>query len=391
MEKHIMRRLSNLSKAALVWLILGSPLASLGAGLDDFQEFLECFAGPAAYPGPGCGPSDYSGDMDVDLEDFAALQNTFFVIDDVSPPMVLIPGGEFEMGCHEEIGKDCLDDELPVHVVYVDSFHMDVYEVTNEQYCAYLNDAYPSLIKVENDKVYGISDYGGSFPYCLTPAYSPYVRHIHIYFDGHSFTVASSKEYHPVVNLSWYGSAAYANWRSTQHSLIPCYELLYWECDFDADGYRLPTEAEWEYAARGNEHNPYYRYPWGDALDGSKANYWASGDPYEYETGVNYPWTTPVGYYDGGQTPSGVDMVNGYGLYDMAGNVYEWCNDCYAFNYYRNSPYDNPHGPASSPSCRHVLRGGSWAWSTFYLQCATRGDSNPNQLSSSFGFRLILD
>ena len=140
-----------------------------------------------------------------------------------------------------------------------------------------------------------------------------------------------------MVEVSWYGSAAYGNWRSTQDGRDPSYNLSTWECNFDANGYRLPTEAEWEYAARGGEHDPYYRYPWGDTIDGSMANYRESGDP--YETGP-YPWTTPVGHYDGNQTPPGVDMGNGYGLYDVAGNVYERCNDWYSSTYYGSSPYE---------------------------------------------------
>ena len=188
-----------------------------------------------------------------------------------------------------------------------------------------------------------------------------------------------------MVRVSWYGAAVYANWRSTQDGRKPSYDLATWECDFDAIGYRLPTEAEWEYAARGGEYDPYYRYPWGDIVDDSNANCWDSGD--SYETG-DQPWTTPVGYYNGRQSPPGPDMANGYGLYDMAGNAWEWCNDWYASDYYSISPYDNPTGPASGP--RRVRRGGSWYGRERVLRCAHRSGINPGHRVLSGGFRLAL-
>ena len=295
------------------------------------------------------------------------------------PAMVLIPGGEFEMGDHHGEGSP---DELPVHAVYVDSFYMEVYEVTNQQYADALNwaDA-QGLIEVDAGVVYAT---GGGDPYCDTYEADPESR---IHWDGAVFTVTAEKEDHPMLELSWYGAVAYANWRSAQEGRDPSYDLSTWECDFEANGYRLPTEAEWEYAARGGEHDPYYRYPWGDAIDGSNANYYDSGDPYEG------PWpgtrTTPVGYYDGTQTPAGVDMANGYGLYDVAGNAREWCNDWYDEDYYASSPYDNPRGPATGTF--RVLRGGSWDLIAYFSRCATRFWTYPSLRYGHYGFRLALD
>ena len=289
--------------------------------------------------------------------------------------MALVPGGEYEMGDHH---GDGYGDELPVHAVYIDPFWIDVHEVTNEEYCTYLNSAYAQgLIEMIGGVVY---KYGDTEGYCDTTTSSSYSR---ITWNGSTFGITAGKENHPMVVVSWYGAVAYSNWRSVRDGLTPCYDLETWDCAFDAGGYRLPTEAEWEKAARGGECNPYYSYPWGDSIDGSKANYWSSGDP--YETGP-YPWTTPVGYYDGNQVPPGGDMANGYGLYDMAGNVWEWCNDWYGSNYYSSSPYDNPTGPVMGSS--RVLRGGSWHYIPSYLRSANRSTAPPYR-THYIGFRVL--
>jgi formylglycine-generating enzyme required for sulfatase activity len=294
--------------------------------------------------------------------------------------MALIPAGYFMMGDHH----DGMPDALPVHNVGIDAFWMDICEVTNLKYCEYLNSAYgQGLIEVINNVVFKAGD---TESYCDTDTSSSYSQ---ITWDGNRFDVVNGEEDHPMLQVSWYGAVAYSNWRSEKDGRTPCYNLETWDCHYGAGSYRLPSEAEWEKAARGSEHNPYYRYPWGDSIDGSMANYYTSGDPYE---GV-WPQTTPVGYYDGNQIPAGNDMANGYGLYDMAGNVFEWCDDKYDDDYYQycvdNNIDYNPHGPVSG--LHRVLRGGSWDGDTHFLRCALRNNNNPEHRSYYAGFRLVLD
>jgi formylglycine-generating enzyme required for sulfatase activity len=276
------------------------------------------------------------------------------------------------------------NDELPIHAVYLDAFEMDVYKVTNRKYADGLNWALSQgdLIEVTNGRVHKHGD--TSTRYCDTTNSSSHSR---ILWNGDSFGVLVGKEEHPMTMVAWYGAAAYSNWRSEMEGRTPSYDTTTWDCNFAGDGYRLPTEAEWEYAARGGENDPYYNYPWGDAIDGSKANYASSGDPYESGT---IPYTTPVGYYDGNQTPAGSDMANGYGLYDTVGVAWEWCNDWYASNYYEVSPYDNPRGPESGTG--RVLRSGGYGSPVSYLRCAERRENPPNGSSDhTRGFRLVLD
>jgi len=307
--------------------------------------------------------------------------------------MMLIPDGEFQMGCHAETGETCnpWSWDLPVHDVQLDSFYADRYEVTNQQYADYLNSAKSQGLITVTDGVVYESGSGTSLPFCSTTSapfgYPHSGEYSRITWDGTTFGVTPGKTDHPMVQVSWYGAVAYANWRSSREGRQPCYRLYAWTCDFSANGYRLPTEAEWEYAARGGQHDPYYQYPWGNTVDGSMANYPRSGDP--YETG-DQPWTTPVGYYDGGQTPAGVDMANGYGLYDMAGNVREWCSDRYDPDYYSTPDASglNPRGPDSGG--HRVVRGGEW-YRNGELRCAYRAHVTPPDRDLAIGFRLTLD
>ena len=175
------------------------------------------------------------------------------------PGMMFIRAGEFWMGSD---ANDAEDDEKPKHTIYLDAFHIDKYEVTNAEYKKFI-DANPQWQKGRIPKKYHDGDY---------------LKH----WNRNNYP--PGKDNHPVVYVSWYAAMAYAEW----------------------SGKRLPTEAEWEKAARGGRF--FSRYTWGFSPDPNKANY-----------GEKIGDTTPVGTYD----------ANGYGLYDMAGNVWEWCLDEY--------------------------------------------------------------
>ena len=323
--------------------------------------------------------------------------------------MMLIPAGEFEMGDHHNfVDPQHPSDEVPVHTVHIDAFYMSATEATNQQYAEYLNAAMAQgSIEVRNGAVYGK---GGNEIYFTTRQADPFSR---IGWDGRTFTVLDNRGNHPVTSVRWFGAAAYTNWLSVKNGLEACYDLATGKCDFSKKCFRLPTEAEWEYAARGGQYNPYTIFPWGDDADNAKANWPNSGDPYEVG---ELPWTTPVGFYNGElrrkadfswpgnqatfQTHNG---VNGYGLYDVAGNVWEWVSDWYGRDYYSTSPRDNPRGPDSGspmPDGKPYrgMRGGNWYnGENGHARVANRnpsyfrGPQDPNHPYYHVGFRVALD
>ncbi len=323
--------------------------------------------------------------------------------------LTLIPAGTFQMGDHHNLGgREHGNDEVPLHSVSLASFFIAPTEVSNQQYADYLNSVLvQGLIEVRDGAVYGS---GGTELYFTTRSadqYSP------IAWDGKIFAVFDGREKHPATSVRWAGAAAYTNWLSVQNGYQGCYDLSTWQCDFSRSGYRLPTEAEWEYAGRGGLTSPYAIFPWGDGTDHSRANWPNSGDPFEVGP---QPWTTPVGFYNGqlhhksdfgwpGQQESyqTADGANDYGLYDMAGNVWEWTHDWYGRDYYGISPADNPTGPENGspmPDGKpyHTLRGGNWyngEWGHSRVSNRDpgyyRGPQDPNHPYYHVGFRVVLD
>jgi formylglycine-generating enzyme required for sulfatase activity len=350
-----------------------------------------------------CPSADVTGDCFVDMEDFALMAKQWLTTDsNVPDDMAYIPDGEFEMGDHhnddpcdpcEPCELPCGPDELPVHTVLVDAFFMSKYEITNQQYCDYLNDANSlGQIKVVNGKVYGSVN---NKVYCDTHSYDDDSQIDHNDLSGvFSVRLKGGRDMSddPMVEVSWYGAASYCNWRSGQEGYEACYNLSTWECDFSKKGYRLATEAEWEYAARGGEQSPYYRFPWGDTISHSQANYysyWQEGSPvYPYDvsptSGYHPDWNDGIMPYT---SVVGSFSANGYGLYDIAGNVWEWCNDWHDGNYYDVSPYDNPTGPVSG--INRVFRDGSWRAGS--CRVADRDGGDPTIRIEFFGFRIVLD
>jgi formylglycine-generating enzyme required for sulfatase activity len=224
----------------------------------------------------------------------------------VEPVLVVVPAGRFRMG--SEAGQDC---ERPVHNVWVDAFRLAVHQVTNEAYARFL---------------------------ATTGALPPPFWH------DPNFSRAEQ----PVVGVSWHEAARYCEWLSAARN----------------NHYRLPTEAEWERAARGGVEGKLF--PWGDAPPETLANYasrWRSG-------------------------PESVGQAapNDFGLFDMCANVHEWCSDWYDPNYYALSPERNPCGPDAGR--RRASRGGSWRHHIKVSRCAARSSIPPEFQYADYGFRV---
>jgi formylglycine-generating enzyme required for sulfatase activity len=226
--------------------------------------------------------------------------------------MILIPGGTFTMGDKDEV-------DSPPHEVTVSEFYIDKYLVTQDQYEKLMGDN-PSRWKGKTN---------------------------------------------PVEQMRWSDGVRYCNARSKAEGLEPCYDLNTWKCNFDANGYRLPTEAEWEYACRAGTTTTYF---FGDDESKLKAYAW-----YEDNSG-------------GKPHPVGQKPANPWGLYDMSGDVWEWCNDFYKVDYYQESPKANPRGPETGED--KVLRGGAWKFSAESCRSGYRYNENPGYSDVCFGYDI---
>ena len=257
--------------------------------------------------------------------------------------MVLIPAGHFQMGSIGDGPEDWAEnDEQPVHTVHIDAFFMDAHEVTNLEYKAFLLEN-PRWQKSRINRRFHDGDYLK-------------------YWHGNNYPLGTANR--PVTGVSWYAAMAYAAWA----------------------GKRLPTEAEWEYAARGGLAGK--KYPSGNTISTREANYFKNVGR------VPDTWdaTTVVGRY----------AANGYGLYDMAGNVSEWCLDEYDADFYfvsRNSRNPISGAPTiqwmldnftSIPTNSwRVFRGGGWASTPLQVRVANRAADTPMFLNPDVGFRCV--
>ncbi len=242
--------------------------------------------------------------------------------------LILIPAGESMMGSSlsEEGRFDC---EGPLHQVYLDAFYIGEKEVTVGQWKIFIEDT-----AYKWDK------------WSLLNQYAP----------GDNY---------PIVFVTWEDAQSFCRWLSKK----------------EEKSYRLPTEAEWEKAARGGLQGK--RYPWGNETpDGTQCNY--------ADKNTDFSWSDKR--VDDGYTftaPAGSFPPNGYGLYDMAGNAWEWCQDWFDWDYYKDSPAKNPKG--SSSGIDRVMRGGSWCNDATIIRCAFRGFILPNVPNHPRGFRLAMD
>lgn len=303
-----------------------------------------------------------------------------------------VAAGTFTMG-RTEYGDDIYyrdADEVPRHEVTLSAYEIGKYEVTNGQYCEVLNWAYLNK---------PLENWDGS-PYSEGDVYvdghmiiNLYVDRCQILFEDGIFIPKTrdghSMEDFPVVEVTWHGAVAFCNWLSEMVGLTPAYDLASWELiDTDSEtvgvqftyGYRLPTEAEWERAAAWDGARHWIYAYQADVAWSKKMNY-GEANPLEF---TDYPYFTPVGYYDGNNGT--FDSPSPVGAYDMNGNVWEWCHDRYHADYYDSGPVTNPTGPETGSD--RVARGGCWLWRAQQGRTASRNKVFPSYSAFTSGFRV---
>ena len=366
-------------------------MKTLMAGFLLFSVSLYCGTAVAS----DCPQGDVTGDCFVDMQDLAIVASHWLLGTGVPGDMTLIPGGTFIMGDSFNEGAN---QERPVHLVTLSPFYMGKYPVTNGQYRDFLYAVLnQGLITIQNNIVYKAGS-GTNYPYfVLSPgntASSIKALGFNLPFPPYSYVISNfqvkrklgrSMADDPVVYVSWYGAAAYCNWRSEQEDREPAYNLSTWQRDPSKNGYSLPTESQWEYAARGGLTGK--RFPWGDEINHDYANYQANGSAFSYDTSPFTTWTVHPTWGDGifpYTSPKGTFVPNGYGLYDMAGNVSNWCNDWNGA--YTSSGKTNPTGPSTGTS--RIFRGGFY--SAYQCRAASRIFDGPAVYGVQLGFRLSL-
>jgi formylglycine-generating enzyme required for sulfatase activity len=251
------------------------------------------------------------------------------------PVTVRVEGGSFVMGCTDGRDNDCEEYEKPPHTVKLGTFEIAKYEITNEEYAAFMN------VKAVREEIWeGWIDLNGSLS----------GEHCRIRSENGIFSVEKGWEKHPVILVSWYGAKAYCDWMS----------------EVTGKTWRLPTEAEWEYAARGGAGSRGYRYSGSDTLD-------------------EVAWYTE-NTNDSGTKETGGKKANELGIHDMSGNVYEWCADWYGE--YSEGVQTNPTGEKIGSF--RVIRGGCWFSSAISCRTANRVNYTPDLRLNFLGFRPVV-
>jgi formylglycine-generating enzyme required for sulfatase activity len=278
---------------------------------------------------------------------------------------VLIPGGTFAMGDAFDEGYPA-DGETPVHEVRLDAFHMDATAVTNAQFATFVKATGYRTEAEEfgSSAVFHLAVPPGSGDVLGVATGTPWWRNVRGACwrspEGPGSDIAK-RQNHPVVHISWNDATAYCGWA----------------------GKRLPTEAEWEYAARGGLDSK--RYAWGDDLTPNgrwQCNIWQGRFPDVNTLEDGFLTTAPVKTF----------RPNGFGLWNAAGNVWEWCADWFSPNYYAEAPSSAPTGPASGE--QRVMRGGSYLCHDSYCnryRVAARSSNAPDSFSANLGFRCAND
>jgi formylglycine-generating enzyme required for sulfatase activity len=285
-------------------------------------------------------------------------------------PMVLVKGGTFVMGDADHSGDP---DERPTHEVTVDDFYVARCPVTRGDFREF----------VESTGYLTTAETAGGYRVYVAAERKLEVRDNESWRDpGYS-----QEEDHPVVGVSWFDAVRFCNWRSEREGLRPCYRIEedMVRCDFTADGYRLPTEAEFEYALRCGGQTR--KYPWGDGdpMVGGRPVANIKDETAHREEDWNKYWE---GYDDGHVFTSPVDALapNELGLHDMGGNVYQWCWDWFDESYYSCGVALNPRGPASGE--KRSARSSGFGCPLNRARASNRGAAVPTNSFENTGFRL---
>ena len=290
------------------------------------------------------------------------FENKSFTIDGVAFEMIAVKGGSFIMGCTwEQI--DCNDREIPTHSVTLDDYYIGKHEVTVELFRAFISETGYITDAEKKGETYVCKKVAGEWDRTL-------IKGVNWQCDNYGQVRNSSEGNHPVIHVSWNDAKAFCDWLTRK----------------TGQTFRLPTESEWEYAARGGNKSRKYIYSGSDILDNVGWFWQNSGD--KYLNGLDDNWDYQLLLDNNSKTHSvGMKNPNELGIYDMSGNVSEWCWDKY--DKYSNISQNNPIGPYSGYF--RVLRGGNWTSKSVCHRVSYRGLDSQDNSDYETGFRLALN